>query len=704
MKNEINEDVLNNLVVIKREGKRVSFDGTKVAVAIKKGFDSIEGNSYNEDDINKVYNKVIADISSGIYEKIKIEEIQDLIEKELQNCGYNDVYESFSEYREARAHSREIFLDEKRKHKFLKALEKIGLNTKDSGDQFVNKKATDSISEYGKTVSEEFATSYLMKKKFADLHENGDIYIKKISFYPMGSTANCQMDIEKLFKDGFSTENCQMRTPKSIMSYAMLTVIAVAQNQKDQSGEQSIPAFDYYMAPGVLQTFRKEFRQTIYDILEYTDYDKFIALNGIDREIDKLSTIDFNIEDFYRFTRDSEELQRMFRIVYAKALKKTEIAVYQAMEAFVHDINSMTSGNRITTVNIGTDTSAEGRMITKNLLSAIKNGLGSHAQPKSPVVVFKVKSGVNYKEKDKNNDLFNKAVELSAQSENIAFSFIDAQYNAQFYKEGDFNTEVAYFADGARIMDNFVDKEKAVAAGRGTLSTTVINLPRIALKSGNNKKEFFEELDRKMTMIKDQMLERFEIQSNKKVLNFPFLMGQNVWIDSERIEEDNKVKKHLKHGNMRITFLGLNEALILMTGKGHDESRNSQELGLSIVAELRKKVDEYSEKYGLNFVLAGEESEHVAKEFLDIDRAIFGKIKNVTDKEMYTSSFNIPDQKDLDKKLKIEAPYHEYTNGGHVMTIDTVKSDSEKAIEEMHEFIKEAYKNEVGLLEVRHSK
>ena len=306
MKNEINEDVLNNLVVIKREGKRVSFDGTKVAVAIKKGFDSIEGNSYNEDDINKVYNKVIADISSGIYEKIKIEEIQDLIEKELQSCGYNDVYESFSEYREARAHSREIFLDEKRKHKFLKALEKIGLNTKDSGDQFVNKKATDSISEYGKTVSEEFATSYLMKKKFADLHENGDIYIKKISFYPMGSTANCQMDIEKLFKDGFSTENCQMRTPKSIMSYAMLTVIAVAQNQKDQSGEQSIPAFDYYMAPGVLQTFRKEFRQTIYDILEYTDYDKFIALNGIDREIDKLSTIDFNIEDFYRFTRDSE--------------------------------------------------------------------------------------------------------------------------------------------------------------------------------------------------------------------------------------------------------------------------------------------------------------------------------------------------------------------------------------------------------------
>jgi ribonucleoside-triphosphate reductase len=374
------------------------------------------------------------------------------------------------------------------------------------------------------------------------------------------------------------------------------------------------------------------------------------------------------------------------------------------MEAFVHDINSMTSGNRITTVNIGTDTSAEGRMITKNLLSAIKNGLGSHAQPKSPVVVFKVKNGVNYKEKDKNNDLFNKAVELSAQSENIAFSFIDAQYNAQFYEEGDFNTEVAYFADGARIMDNFVDKEKAVAAGRGTLSTTVINLPRIALKSGNNKKEFFDELDRKMTMIKDQMLERFEIQSKKKVLNFPFLMGQNVWIDSERIEEDNKVKKHLKHGNMRITFLGLNEALILMTGKGHDESRNSQELGLSIVAELRKKVDEYSEKYGLNFVLAGEESEHVAKEFLDIDRAIFGKIKNVTDKEMYTSSFNIPDQKDLDKKLKIEAPYHEYTNGGHVMTIDTVKSDSEKAIEEMHEFIKEAYKNEVGLLEVRHSK
>ena len=389
------EERLSNVIVVKRDGKKVTFDGTKIAIAIKKGFDSIEA-KYNEDDVNKVYNKVIEKITNLGKERIKIEDIQDLIEQELKECGYEDVYHSFAEYREKRAQSREIFFEEKRKHKFLKALEKLGLNTKENIESVDTAKNALKIMEaYGMTVSGEFTTSYLMKKKFSNEHENGDIHINKLEFYPTGTVENSQINLEKLFDGGFSTANSSMREPQNILSYAMLSIIILSENQKDQSGEQGIPAFDYYMAPGVLKTFKKEFRQTIYDILEYTDYDKFIAINGIEREIEKLNTIDFNIEEFYKFTRGAEELKRMFRIVYNKALQKTNKLTYQAMEAFVHNLNSICSSS-LTTINLGTDTSAEGRMITKNFLLAIGEGVGENKEAISPVVVFKVKSGINY--------------------------------------------------------------------------------------------------------------------------------------------------------------------------------------------------------------------------------------------------------------------------------------------------------------------
>ncbi len=387
------EEKLANVIVIKRDGKRVSFDGTKIAIAIKKGFDSVE-EKYSEDDVNKIYNKVIDRITKLGKDKIKIEEIQDMIELELKNNKYDDVYQSFSEYREKRTQSREIFFEEKRKHKFLKALEKLGLKTKENVEVVTeNKNAMQTMEAYGSTVSEEFATSYLMKKKFADGHENGDIFVNNLEFYPMGTTESCNMDLEKLFTEGFSTENSSMREPQNIIAYAMLAIVAISGNQKDQDGEENIPAFDFFMAPGVLKTFKKEFRQSIYEILEYTDYDKFIAINGIEREIEKLSTIDFDIEEFYKFTRDAEELKRMFRIVYKKALEKTNQNVYQAMEAFVHNLNSICN-NKITTVNLGTDTTMEGRMITENLLKAVENGVGENKKAISPIIVFKIKSSV----------------------------------------------------------------------------------------------------------------------------------------------------------------------------------------------------------------------------------------------------------------------------------------------------------------------
>lgn len=695
----MNEENLSNLTVVKRSGKRVTFDGLKIAIAIKKGFDSIE-EKYDEYDVNKIYNKVIEKIIKQNIDKIKIDEIQDMIEEELKENGYEDVYHSFSEYREKRNQSREIFFEEKRKHKFLKALEKLGLTTKENGEIIQNtKNAVETLEDYGKTVSEEFATSYLLKKKFSDEHENGDIFINKIESYPMGSTECTQIDLEKLFTDGFSTENCSMREPQSINSYSMLAIIAISSNQKDQNGEQSIPAFDYYMAPGVLKTFKKEFRQTIYDILEYTDYDKFIAINGIEREIDKLTTIDFNIEQFYKFTREAEELKRMFRIVYKKALEKTNKQTYQAMEAFVHDLNSLCP-SKLTTINLGTDTSKEGRMITENILKTIETGIGENKNPLSPKVVFKITKGRNFEEKDTNYDLLQRACQIAVKTNNISFSFLDTSFNSQMYKEGDYNTEVSYFENGERIIDNYVDNEKQTVSGRGVISTTTINLPRIAIKHRENKNEFLYELMLKMDLVKDQMLERLEIQNNKKVASFPFLMGQNVWIDSEKLKEDDKVKKALKQGVLQISFTGLYECIIALTkNKKMGEDAEALTLAKTIVNKMNDKVNEYSKKYNLTFVLVGNQNKEIDKEFLELDRVIFGKLENITDKEKYTSSFELPEDYDINKKIKIESNFHELTNGGHVLKVKIDSNEAEKDIK-LLDIIKKIYKNEIGYVTV----
>lgn len=696
----MNEEILTNLIVIKRDGKKVTFDRTKIAIAIKKGFNSVEtetdNKKYNEDDINKIYNKVIENIIKLKKDKIKIEEIQDLIEEEIKVNGYEDVYKSFSEYRENRAQSREIFLDEKRKHKFLKALEKLGLKTKENTDVIIdNKDAMQTMSAYGSTVSQEFATSYLIKKKFADSHENGDINIHNLDYYPVGTTESTQMDLEKLFTDGFSTESSVVREPQSIFTYSILSIIAISGNQKDQGGIQGIPAFDYYMAPGVLKTFKKQFRQTIYDILEYTDYDKFIAINGIEREIEKLSTIDFDISEFYKFTRNADELKRMFRIAYKSALDKTNDQVHQAMEAFVHNLNSLCCNNensKYTTINLGTDITMEGRMITENLLKCIEEGIGNKKEVNIPITIFKIKSGVNYKKEDKNYDLLKKAFYLVEKNKNICFSFLDSTYNNAKYKVGDYNTEVAYLSNGSRIIDNIIDEDKQIVSSRGNLSTTTINLPRIALKNKDNIDNFFVELEQKLELVKDQLLERLEIQGNKKVYNFPFLMKQNVWIDSEKLKEEDKVKKALKQGIMRISFLGLNECLIVLKGKGHGESKISQELGIKIVETMRKKVDDFCRKYNLNFTLAGDTNTEIAKEFMEFDRVIFGKIKDVTDKESYTLGFEISKDNDYMNKIKIEAPYHEFTNGGHITEVYTNSN--------VEEVIKSMYDNDIGFAKI----
>lgn len=719
----IEEELLATIKVVKRNGSRVDFNGTKIAMAIKKGFDSVkivgegeeEINKYDSSDNQKVYQHVIEKIKdlSKDKERIKIEEIQDTIEEVLKEDKYLDVYENFAEYREKRAQSREAFTENKRSHKFLKTLEGLALksasedDTKRENGNIDGNSAMGTMLQFGSNVSKEFAKTYLMKKKFADAHDEGDIHIHDMDFEAMGTTTCMQIDLDKLFKNGFSTGHGHLREPNDIMSYSALAAIAIQSNQNDQHGGQSIPAFDYYLAPGVLKTFKKLLKTTIKDFVDLEDLNDFINMNSVEKEVAKVPNIDTTVEYFEKYYKDSELLKRMFEMSIKKALEKTERRTYQAMEAFVHNLNTMHSraGAQVpfSSINFGTDTSSEGRMITKNYMLAVEAGLGNGETPIFPISIFKVKEGVNYNPNDPNYDLFKLSCKVSAKRLFPNWSFLDSSFNKPYYKAGDYRTEVGYMGCRTRVIGNVVDKDREITPGRGNLSFTSINLPRLGIKHGivganaldkADIKGFYEELDELLDLCKDQLLERYEIQCNKRVYNFPFLMGQGVWMDSDKLKPNDKVKKVLKHGTLSIGFIGLAECLKALTGKHHGEDEKSQKLGIEIVKHMREKCDEYSKKYNLNFTCLATPAEGLSGRFVNIDRDIYGSIPGVTDRAYYTNSFHVPVYYDITiaRKLELEGAYHKFTNAGHIsyIELDGDPSDNLDAFENVVRIMKES--------------
>ena len=693
-------DKLEQLMVVKRNGKKVPFDETKIALAIKKGFDSVSIDNgeddklrkYDSKDIQKVYQAVLKRIEKEAKntDKFQIEQIQDFIEDELSSKGYEDVYKSFSEYRERRAQSRQSFFDDKKTHKFLKSLENLGLKSANEEDAKRENANIDGNSpmgtmlQYGSTVSREFAKAYLMKPEYAKMHDEGEIHIHDMDFLAMGTTTCCQIDLSRLFKNGFDTGHGYVRPPQDISTYSSLAAIVIQANQKDQHGGQSIPALDYYLAPGVLKTFKKQFKQTIYDFLDLDGFIGVINIDRIIREIDKIESIEVNLEEFSDYQKGSGRVKEIFKLASEKALQKTDRATQQAMEAFVHNLNTMHSraGAQVpfSSVNFGTDISPEGRMVTRNLLLATDRGLGNGETPIFPVSIFKVKEGVNYNKEDPNYDLFKLACKVSAKRLFPNFAFVDAPFNLQFYKPGDVNTEIAYMGCRTRVLADVTSPDNQVVTGRGNLSFTTINLPRLGIKYGVALKErdkadmkgFYNELGEIMDKVRDQLLERFEVQCSKHSYNFPFLLGQGVWTNGEKLKPTDRLRKVWKHGSLSTGFIGLAECLKALTGEHHGESKASQKLGLEIIKFMRNRCDENSAKYNLNFTCLATPAEGLSGRFTSIDRAIYGKIKGVTDREYYTNSFHVPVYYNISitDKIKTEAPYHELTNGGHISYIE----------------------------------
>ena len=713
-------EVLDDLVVVKRSGQRVSFNGPKIAIAIKKGFDSVY-EEYDEKEVNKVYEKVLKDIEKNYQDRktIGVEEIQDIIEDNLKK--YNEeVYKSFSNYRERRAASRDAFVV-KQQHKFVKAIESLGLksakeeNSKRENANVDGDGPMGTMLHFGSTVSKEFGKAYLLDSKYSRAHDEGAIHIHDLDFLAMGTTTCNQIDLDKLFKNGFSTGHGYLRCPNDIMSYTALAAICIQANQNDQHGGQSIPMFDYYMAPGVKKTFKKQLKQMLFDYLDLEGFLGEINFDEIANLISKMESIELNPKEVFAKYITSERLEEIFIKGYEKALAKTDRITYQAMEAFIHNLNTMHSraGAQVpfSSINFGTDTTPEGRMVIKNFLLATDAGLGNGETPIFPISIFKLKEGVSYNKEDPNYDLFKLACKVSAKRLFPNFSFMDSTFNKPYLKENDPKTEVAYMGCRTRVIGNVVDRDKEVTPGRGNLSFTTVNLPRIGIKHGILKgdrekadmKAFYEELDEVMELCKGQLLQRFEIQCGKGVHNFKFLLGAHVWIDSEKLEPGQKIRKVLKHGTLSIGFIGLAECLKALIGEHHGESEKAQKLGLEIVSYMRKKCDEFSQDSKLNFTCLATPAEGLSGRFVAIDRSIYGKIKGITDREYYTNSFHVPVyyKTTIQHKLEVEGKYHGLTNAGHISYIE-IDGDTANNVEAFEKIIRIMHDSDIGYGAVNH--
>lgn len=696
--------------IIKRDGKVVDYQPEKIALAIKKAFDAVNNSQYQNNDVYRVHHTVTELIEQK--DRIEIEEIQDTIEKTLLNFNYQDVYEAFSSYRDRRANSRQNFLS--KQHKFLKSVEQLSI--KDSGDVDEKREnaningdgAMGMMLQYGSTISKQFSKSYLISKEFVDAHEEGTIHIHDMDFIPMGTTTCCQIDLEALFENGFSTGHGHLREPKDIASYSALAAIAIQSNQNDQHGGQSIPAFDHALSKGVVCTFRKQLKQMVsdyYDIHEETkDYQPIIEV------INQIESLDSDFDEVKSIINDDKLTNKLID----KALAKTDRITYQAMEAFIHNLNTMHSraGAQVpfSSINFGTDTSKAGRFVTKNYLLALEAGLGKNETPIFPIAVFKIKEGINYYEDDPNYDLFVLSCEVSAKRMFPNFSFLDSSFNKPYYQEGNYKTETTYMGCRTRVMADVTDPDNEVVTGRGNLSFTSINLPRLGLKHGLLSKHkstdwdsFYEELNHLLEITKDQLLERLEIQKNKKVFNFPFLMGQGVWKNSKNLKATDRLGDLLNTGTLTVGFIGLAECLVAMIGEHHGESDYAQEKGVEIITHMRKVLDKYSKEYSLNFSLIATPAEGLSGRFVAIDQTIFGSIEGITDKDYYTNSFHVPVYYpiSIEEKLKKEGPYHALTNAGHISYVE-LDGDTTNNVESFIEVVHMMKENDIGYGAINH--
>ncbi len=641
-----------------------------------------------------------------------VELVQDTVEEVLIEQGYVRVAKAYILYRANRTRERDM------RSRLMKTFEEITFaDSKDSDlkreNANVNADAPmGTMLKYGAEAAKQFNEMFVLNPKHARAHINGDIHIHDMDFLTLTTTC-CQIDIVKLFKNGFSTGHGVLREPNSISVYAALACIAIQSNQNDQHGGQAIPNFDYGMAPGVAKSYIKHFYYNLsraITLLTKLDGDEVVS--RIKEKMCLKPTLDFN-ENFNQKLKEiliknniNQFVDEIIDFATSSAYKETDKETYQAMEAFIHNLNTMHSraGAQVpfSSINYGMDVSSEGRMVVRNILLATEAGLGHGETPIFPIQIFRVKEGINYNDGEPNYDLFKLACKTSAKRLFPNFSFVDAPFNLQYYK-GTPETEIAYMGCRTRVMANICDKDNEISFGRGNLSFTSINLPRLAIRSNGDVNEFFDKLDKMLDLCIAQLLERFEIQCRRKVRNYPFLMGQGIWLDSDNLKPDDEVREVLKHGTLTVGFIGLAETLKALIGVHHGESENAQILGLQIVEHMSKAMEMASEKYQLNFSLIATPAEGLSGRFVKMDKKLFGELEGITDRDYYTNSFHIPVYYPISafKKIQLEGPYHALTNGGHISYVE-MDGDPTKNLAAFEKVVRAMHDNGIGYGAINH--
>ena len=707
---------INNIK--KRDGRAAEFNISKISEAIYKAFIATYRPG-NGDLADKLADEVLSILEIEGEEVPDVEHIQDIVEKVLMDNGYIATARAYILYRNERNRVRQMRTRLMQTYEEITNTDARNSDIKRENANIDGDTAMGVMLKYGSEGAKQFYNMFVLKPEHSTAHSEGDIHIHDLDFLTLTTTC-CQIDIVKLFKGGFSTGHGHLREPKDIASYAALACIAIQSNQNDQHGGQSIVNFDYGMADGVRKTFVKLYRQNLAKALmlakQIDDPESKIEqiIKNIFEETGMLPTLENN-EKYLDYERpelakiygDDGDIRRIQKTALHFATKETNRATFQAMEALIHNLNTMHSRagaqTPFSSVNYGMDTSPEGRMVMKNLMIATEAGLGNGETPIYPIQVFRVKKGISFDPGDPNYDLFKLACRCSAKRLFPNFAFVDAPFNLKYYKEGVTETEIAYMGCRTRVIANAHDPEKEIGNGRGNLSFTSINLPRLAIKADGDIERFFEDLDHKLDLVVDQLLERFEVQCRKRVYNFPFLMGQGVWIDSEKLDHNDEVREILKHGTLTIGFIGLAETLTALIGEHHGESERAQNLGLEIVSHLRSRCDKETRDRGLNITLIATPAEGLAGRFVKIDSERYGKLAGITDKEYYTNSFHVPVYYKINAfdKIRIEAPYHALTNAGHISYIEMDGNPLDN-LEAFEKIIRYMHESGIGYGSVNH--
>ncbi|MEG2006467.1 MAG: anaerobic ribonucleoside triphosphate reductase [Raoultibacter sp.] len=704
--------------IIKRDGRTAEFNDTKIIDAIERAFEASAA-MQDRSVAAEITANVVAKIEGGAIEGVPtVEGIQDLVEEVLIESGFVQTAKAYILYRADRSRVRDV------NSRLIKTLKDITFSSASESDMKRENANIDAdtamgtMLKYGSESAKQFYEMCVIEPRFAKAHREGDIHIHDMDFYTLTTTC-CQIELKKLFRGGFSTGHGVLREPNDIVSYAALACIAIQSNQNDQHGGQAVCDFDRGLAVGVCKTYRRLYKKHLAEALDLlTDIEDPRAfaqetLGRIEGETGKQATLVMDAT----FTTavhaalsdadlDENNAHRVLAYAEKQAHADTDRATFQAMEALIHNLNTMHSRagaqTPFSSVNYGTDTSAEGRMVIKNMLLATEEGLGSGETPIFPVQIFRVKEGVNYNPGDPNYDLFKLAMRCSAKRLFPNFSFLDAPFNAQYY-QGTPETEVAYMGCRTRVIGNSFDPDRETTPGRGNLSFTSVNLPRLAIRSKGDIDLFFDLLDSKLSLIVGQLDERFEIQCRKKVYNAPFLMGQGVWIDSEKLGPNDEQREVLKHGTLSVGFIGLAEALVALRGAHHGESPESQRLGLEIIGHMRTYLDRISAERHLNYGLIATPAEGLSGRFVRMDRERYGCIPGITDRDYYTNGFHVPVYYDISAfdKIEIEAPYHALTNAGHISYVE-LDGDPTGNLEAFESVVRHMKESGIGYGSVNH--